>query len=80
MEQREIKEGILGDTYLLFGRARDCHNWAEDNLQHIPLVSAKIVKHTRDFLGYRNIKLVYCGPFEPNDDKLYQEALKYFNS
>lgn len=73
------KELIIENKYLLFGRAEHCHYWAKENLQDTFQASAKIVKHARDFLGMRNVILVYCGSFFETDYKLYKEAEEYFN-
>lgn len=63
--------------YLLFGKARHCRDYAKE--KDIPLDDYKIVKHTRDFYGYRGVELVYLGDHDTiNEYALYHEARKYF--
>lgn len=75
-KQFGVKE--VGNKYLLFGKAEACHYWAQENLEKEVGASAKIVKHARDFLGMRGVKLIYCGEYIQHDVELYEEAKKYF--
>lgn len=64
--------------YLLFGHIKHCQVWADERNQ--PFSSYKIVKKPSDYLGYRDVELVYCGPYDFKEQELFEEATKYFKS
>lgn len=68
----------MNKKFLLFGHMADCEDFVRKNLLNIE--QWVHVSDVRCFLGRRNIKMIWCGPYNFHYDKLWREAQKYFKS
>lgn len=64
--------------YLLFGHMQDCEMFIRQN--RLDIDQWVHVSDARGYLGRRNVKMIWCGPYNFHYDKLWIEAKRYFDS